>query len=81
MSYTKCMEGGIEMLVYKKNILSLLKAAGYTTYKLRQESALSQGCIQSLRTGAPISWANIDKLCALLRCQPGELLEYIPDPE
>lgn len=75
------MEGGLEMLVYKNDILSLLKAAGYTTYKLRQESALSQGCIQSLRTDAPISWANIDKLCALLHCQPGDLIEYMPDPE
>lgn len=69
------------MLVYKNDVLSLLKAAGYTTYKLRQESALSQGCIQSLRIGAPISWANIDKLCALLRCQPGDLIEYVPDSE
>lgn len=66
---------------YKLDPLAALKAAGYTTYRLRVDAQLSQGCIQSLRELRPISWANIDKLCQLLQCQPGDLLEYVPDAE
>ena len=27
-----------------------------------------------------ISWDVLEKLCAALNCQPGDLLEYVPDP-
>ena len=64
-------------LRYKIDVLAELKAKGYTSYKLRHDKALSEGAIQSLRTGDPISWANIDKLCGLLECQPGDILEYV----
>lgn len=66
-------------LRYKTDVLSALKAAGYNTTKLRRERLLSEGAIQSLRERAPISWANLDKLCRLLGCQPGDILEYIEE--
>ena len=63
-------------LRYKDDILESLKVQGYSTFKLRQEKLLSEGAIQSIRSGQPISWANIEKLCHLLQCQPGDILEY-----
>ena len=66
---------------YKGDILAALKAAGFTTYKMRKDKLLGEGTIQSLRIGEPVSWANIDRLCAMLQCQPGDLLEYVPDVE
>lgn len=66
-------------LQYKTDILAFLNDHGFTTYKLRKERLLSEGAIQSIRTGKPISWANIEQLCRLLDCQPGEILEYIQD--
>ena len=66
-------------LQYKGDILSLLKEKGYSTYILRKEKLLSEGAIQSIRKGEPISWENIHKLCMLLCCQPGDIIEYIAD--
>lgn len=66
-------------LQYKTDILAALKDKGLSAYKLRQERLLSEGAIQSLRTQAPISWANIERICALLECQPGDILEYIEE--
>lgn len=66
---------------YKGDILTALKAAGFTTYKMRKDKLLGESVIQQLRSGEPVSWANIDRLCSMLQCQPGDLLEYVPDAE
>ncbi len=63
----------------KSDILSLLKEAGYTTYKLRQEKLLGERAIQKLRTGDLPSWNELNTICALLNKQVGDLVEYIPD--
>lgn len=68
-------------LHYKTDILSALKEAGYNTNTMRKNKLLSEGAIQALRQGSPISWASIDKICALLDCQPGDILEYKKEAE
>ena len=68
-------------LKYKGDILAMLKEKGFSTYALRQDHLLSEGAMQSIRSGKPISWDNIHHLCKLLNCQPCDLLEYIPDEE
>lgn len=64
---------------YKIDILEALKAAGYSTYKLRKEKLIGEATIQRLRSGTPVSWENLSVLCKLLNCQPGDILEYVPD--
>ena len=66
-------------IVYKKDILAALKEAGYNTNRLRKEKLLAEGVIQSLRQGKYVALQNIDKICSLLDCQPGDLLEYVKD--
>lgn len=61
---------------YKKDILGALKESGYSTYRLRNEKLFGESVIQQLRKGAMVSWANIDRICSLLQCQPGDILEY-----
>ena len=67
------------VLRYKFDILKELKAQGYSTYKLQKEQILSHSTVQKLRTGEVVGTANIDALCSLLHCQPGDLIEHIPD--
>ncbi len=67
------------MIVYKKDILTALKGAGYNTNRLRKEKLLAEGVIQSLREGKYIALQNLDRICALLDCQPGDLLEYVKE--
>lgn len=66
-------------LRYKFDVLTALKKAGYNTTRLRREKILSEGVIQSLRHDGMISACNIERLCRLLKCQPGDLLEYFDD--
>ena len=61
---------------YKIDILEALKSAGYTTYKIRKENLFGQATLQQFRRGEIVSWGNIDKLCQLLDCQPGDIVEY-----
>ncbi len=69
------------MIRYKINILEALKEAGYNTNRLRKEKLLAEGVIQSLREGKYIALQNIDRICALLNCQPADLIEYVKDTD
>ena len=64
---------------YKFDVLAALKEKGYSTYKLRKERLLAENTLQQLRSGDLVSWANIERLCRLLQCQPGDLLEYVEE--
>lgn len=66
-------------LNYKIDVLQALRDKGYTSAKLRKDKLLAEGVIQSLRDAKPISWANISRLCALLNCQPGDIMEYVDE--
>ena len=68
-------------IIYKADILAKLKQNGITTYQLRKEKILSEKAIQLIREGKPVSWQNLDKICALLKCQPGDLLEWVDADE
>lgn len=63
---------------YKIDVLQELKSAGYNTSILRKEKIMGEATIQKLRKGELVSWANINTICSLLKCQPGDILEYIP---
>lgn len=62
---------------YKKDILAELKAAGYSSYRMRKDKLFGESTIQQLRNNELVSWANITRICALLDCQPGDFLEYV----
>lgn len=64
---------------YKIDVLAELKKAGYTTTRLRKEKILAEGVLTSIRKGDTISMKNIDVVCRLLNCQPGDIIEYVED--
>lgn len=66
---------------YKMDVLAKLKAAGYNTNRLRKEKLLSEGTIQNIREGKIVNAANLSKLCQLLNCQPGDILEYAEEEQ
>ena len=63
-------------VVYKIDVLIALKDKGFSTYKLRKDKILAESVIQQLRDKELVSWANIGKLCELLSCDVGDILEY-----
>ena len=64
-------------LKFKVDVLTSLKEKGYTTYRIRQEKILSESTVQKLRAGLGVSWDNLETICELLECQPGELIEFV----
>lgn len=68
------------MIKYKLDIMQALKDAGYSSYRIRKEKLLGQREQTNIRAGVLVSHAVLDKICAMLDCQPGDLLEYVPDP-
>ena len=66
-------------LSYKIDIIAALKAAGYSTYRIRKEKILAESTLQCFRDKKQVSWDNIATVCKLLSCQPGDILEYVDD--
>ena len=63
-------------LIYSIDVLDALKYRGYSTYVIRREKLLGESTLQKLRKGLPISWENIETVCSLLKCQPGDIIRY-----
>ncbi len=68
------------MLKFDK-MFELLKQKGYTTYRIRQEKIIGENALTAMRNGGNINSKNINAICRLLNCQPGDLMEYVPDEE
>ena len=67
------------MLKYKIDVLSELKNHGFNTSRLRKEKLLNESALQYIRRGKPIGPVPLDTLCRLLECQPGDIMEWVPD--
>ena len=65
------------MIRLKVDIINALKEKGYTSYRLRQEKLLGESVLTKLRAGGLPSWHELDIICKLLECQPGDLVEYV----
>ncbi len=64
------------MIVYKIDVMEALKDAGYSSYKLRKDKIIGEATIQKIRQGEMMSWETLSKVCGMLSCQPGDILEY-----
>ena len=70
------------MIKYKIDIMRALKEKGYSSYKLRQSKLLAEATMTKLRNNnTKITLENLNTICTLLQCQPGDILEYLPDKE
>ena len=66
---------------YKIDVIAALKAAGYSTYRIRKEKIISQSTLQKFRNGEIVNADNMALICKLLKCQPGDIIEYIESDE
>lgn len=64
---------------YKVDVLAALRAAGYSSYRIRQEGIINQAALQKIRDGKMIAWEQFNIICRLLNCQPGDLIEYVEE--
>ena len=66
-------------LRYKIDIMEALKNSGYTSYKMRKDKIIGERQLQQIRNGEIVSNAMLNKLCELLNCQPGDIIEHVGD--
>ena len=69
------------MIRYKIDVMKALAEKGYTANKMRREKTLSEATMQKLRHGENVTTDTINKICIMLRMQPGDILEVIPTDE
>ena len=67
-------------LRYRMNVLAALKQAGYSTGRIRSEKIMGEQMLQKIRQGEEMpSWGTIETICRILNCQPGDIVEYVPE--
>ena len=70
------------MITYKINVLETLKEAKYTPARLRKEKLLGENAIQALRENKMVGVKALDRICAILDMQPGNIIKYVEtEPE
>lgn len=62
---------------YKVDVMQELKIAGYSRTRLRKECILGEATMSKLNHCEPVSFGVLGKICKILKCQPGDILEYI----
>ena len=62
-------------LDYKIDVLDALKKKGYTSTKI------GQATLQRLRHKQSVSFDVLSKLCEILECDVGDILEYVAEPD
>lgn len=65
------------MLQWKVDIMDELKTVGLNSNQMRQKRLFGQSTIQKMRHQKLVSWAEFDRLCHILKRQPGDLIEYV----
>lgn len=68
------------MIAYYK-LMDALTRRGLKKIDLQRALDISPTTMSSLSKNRPVSTRLIDKICKYLDCQPGDILEYIPDEE
>lgn len=70
------------MSISFSKLIMLLEKRGISTYKIKKDNIISQASWQKIRTGTGIiDTRTINKICKYLNCQPGDIMEYVPDEE
>lgn len=67
-------------IVYDK-LLKKMDEQGITSYTIKKDNIIGQATFKKIKEGGDIDTRTISKLCKLLNCQPGDILEYVEDSE
>lgn len=60
-------------------LFTLMKEKGLTTYRIRKDKIIAEGTLQALRENKSVATDSICALCKELKCQPGDIMEYVED--
>lgn len=72
---------GLVTLISYNNLWNVMKQKGITQYTLIKNYHISPGQITRLKRNESVSTHTIETFCKILDCQPGDIMNYIPDKE
>lgn len=66
------------MISYEK-LIKKLEEEHITTYTIKKNRIIGQATWKKIHEGGDIDTRTINALCKHLKCQPGDILEYVED--
>ena len=69
------------MINYKIDVFKALKDRGYNQTKIQRENLSPRQTMQNIRAGKSITLETLNKICIMLKMQPGDIIEVIPTDE
>ena len=67
------------MIAFHK-LKALMESKGISFYKLKTDKIIGAATFEKIRLDyGNIDTRSINSICRYLNCQPGDILEYIPD--
>lgn len=61
-------------------LFALLEEKGLTMYALRRDKVVGTATLEKMRKHeGHIDTRSLESLCEYLHCQPGDLMEYVPE--
>ena len=70
------------MPINYSKLLKILDEKGISSYAItKKDKIIGQATWKKIHENGHIDTRTIDALCKYLNCQPGDILEYIPDKE
>lgn len=69
------------MPISYNKLWKLLIDKGIKKMELRELVGISNSTLAKLSKQEPVALTVLERICAALDCQPGDIIEYIPDEE
>jgi len=68
------------MAISFQKLLNLLESRGISLYHLKRDKVVGTATLDKLRKGeGHVDTRSIESICRYLNCQPGDIMEYIPE--
>lgn len=67
------------MTIKYEKLFKLFDEKEITSYTIRKYNIMGQATWKKIHEGGHIDTRTINTLCKYLQCQPGDILEYVPD--
>lgn len=64
-----------------ERLVKLLKERDISIYQLKAKKIIGTATIDKIRKNeGNVDTRSINSICKFLNCQPGDIMEYVPDP-
>lgn len=67
------------MAIKYDKLFVLMKQRNLTSYRIRKDGIIGQATLQNMKNNEPVNTETINAFCKALKCQPGDIMEYVDD--